>query len=36
LGIAPITVMLHWRLARAWLQREMRSEAELVADERSK
>jgi len=36
LGIAPITVMLHWRLARAWLQREMRGEAELVTDERSK
>jgi RNA polymerase sigma factor (TIGR02999 family) len=28
LGIAPVTVMLHWRLARAWLQREMRGEAE--------
>jgi RNA polymerase sigma factor (TIGR02999 family) len=36
LGIAPITVMLHWRLARAWLQREMRGAAELVADPRSK
>lgn len=36
LGIAPITVMLHWRLARAWLQREMRSETELVAHERSR
>jgi RNA polymerase sigma factor (TIGR02999 family) len=24
LGIAPVTVMLHWRLAKAWLQREMR------------
>ncbi|HEX3227768.1 MAG TPA: sigma-70 family RNA polymerase sigma factor [Pyrinomonadaceae bacterium] len=36
LGIAPITVMLHWRLARAWLQREMRGEADLVTDERSK
>jgi RNA polymerase sigma factor (TIGR02999 family) len=36
LGIAPITVMLHWRLARAWLQREMRGETELVATERSK
>jgi RNA polymerase sigma factor (sigma-70 family) len=24
LGIAPVTVMLHWRLARAWLQKEMR------------
>jgi RNA polymerase sigma factor (TIGR02999 family) len=36
LGIAPITVMLHWRLARAWLQREMRGEAELVAAKRSK
>jgi RNA polymerase sigma-70 factor (ECF subfamily) len=23
LGIAPVTVMLHWRLAKAWLQREM-------------
>jgi RNA polymerase sigma factor (TIGR02999 family) len=33
LGIAPITVMLNWRLARAWLQREMRGEAELVASE---
>src|SRR6185369_2786937 len=22
LGIAPITVMLHWRLAKAWLQKE--------------
>jgi len=28
LGIAPVTVMLHWRLARAWLQRELRGEAE--------
>ena len=26
LGIAPVTVMLHWRLAKAWLQREMRGE----------
>ena len=25
LGIAPITVMQHWRLAKAWLQREIRS-----------
>jgi RNA polymerase sigma-70 factor (ECF subfamily) len=25
LGIAPVTVLLHWRLAKAWLQREMRS-----------
>lgn len=24
LGIAPVTVMLHWRLAKAWLQREIR------------
>lgn len=24
LGIAPVTVMLHWRLAKAWLQRELR------------
>lgn len=24
LGIAPVTVMLHWRLAKAWLQREVR------------
>lgn len=24
LGIAPVTVMLHWRLAKAWLRREMR------------
>jgi RNA polymerase sigma factor (TIGR02999 family) len=24
LGIAPVTVMLHWRLAKAWLLREMR------------
>ncbi len=24
MGIAPVTVMLHWRLAKAWLQREMR------------
>jgi RNA polymerase sigma factor (TIGR02999 family) len=23
LGIAPVTVMLHWRLAKAWLQREL-------------
>ena len=23
LGIAPVTVMLHWRLAKAWLRREM-------------
>lgn len=25
LGIAPVTVMLHWRLAKAWLRREMRA-----------
>lgn len=25
LGIAPITVMLHWRLAKAWLQKEVRT-----------
>lgn len=25
LGLAPVTVMLHWRLAKAWLQREMRA-----------
>ena len=25
LGIAPITVMLHWRLAKAWLQKELRT-----------
>jgi RNA polymerase sigma factor (sigma-70 family) len=24
LGIAPVTVMLHWRLAKAWLLREIR------------
>lgn len=24
LGIAPVTVMLHWRLAKAWLQQEVR------------
>jgi len=24
LEIAPVTVMLHWRLAKAWLQKEMR------------
>jgi RNA polymerase sigma factor (TIGR02999 family) len=24
MGIAPVTVMLHWRLAKAWLQRELR------------
>jgi RNA polymerase sigma factor (TIGR02999 family) len=24
LDIAPVTVMLHWRLAKAWLQKEMR------------
>jgi len=24
LGIAPVTVMLHWRLAKAWLQKEIR------------
>lgn len=29
LGIAPVTVMLHWRLAKAWLQREMRGETVL-------
>jgi RNA polymerase sigma factor (TIGR02999 family) len=23
MGIAPVTVMLHWRLAKAWLQREV-------------
>ena len=27
MGIAPVTVMVHWRLAKAWLQREMRSDA---------
>ena len=27
MGIAPVTVMLHWRLAKAWLQREMRGHA---------
>jgi RNA polymerase sigma factor (TIGR02999 family) len=26
LGIAPVTVMLHWRLAKAWLGREIRGE----------
>jgi RNA polymerase sigma-70 factor, ECF subfamily len=26
MGIAPVTVMLHWRLAKAWLQREMRGD----------
>jgi RNA polymerase sigma-70 factor (ECF subfamily) len=26
MGIAPVTVMLHWRLAKAWLQREMRGQ----------
>jgi RNA polymerase sigma factor (TIGR02999 family) len=25
LGIAPVTVMLHWRLAKAWLSKEIRS-----------
>ena len=25
LDIAPVTVMLHWRLAKAWLGREIRS-----------
>ena len=25
LGIAPVTVMLHWRLAKAWLQKEVRT-----------
>ena len=25
LGIAPVTVMLHWRLAKAWLRREIGS-----------
>jgi DNA-directed RNA polymerase specialized sigma24 family protein len=29
LDIAPVTVMLHWRLAKAWLQREMRSASSL-------
>jgi DNA-directed RNA polymerase specialized sigma24 family protein len=28
LGIAPVTVMLHWRLAKAWLQKEMRGQIE--------
>jgi hypothetical protein len=23
LGIAPITVMRHWKMARAWLRREI-------------
>jgi len=27
LGIAPVTVMLHWRLAKAWLQKEMRGQS---------
>jgi RNA polymerase sigma factor (TIGR02999 family) len=26
LGIAPVTVMYHWRLAKAWLGREIRGE----------
>ena len=26
LGIAPVTVMLHWRLAKAWLQQEVRGD----------
>jgi RNA polymerase sigma factor (TIGR02999 family) len=26
LGIAPVTVMLHWRLAKAWLRKEMRGQ----------
>jgi RNA polymerase sigma factor (TIGR02999 family) len=25
LNIAPVTVMLHWRLAKAWLQKELRA-----------
>jgi RNA polymerase sigma-70 factor (ECF subfamily) len=25
MGIAPVTVMLHWRFAKAWLQKEMRA-----------
>jgi RNA polymerase sigma factor (TIGR02999 family) len=28
LGIAPVTVMLHWRLAKAWLGREIRGEGQ--------
>jgi len=28
MGIAPVTVMLHWRLAKAWLQREIRGAKE--------
>lgn len=32
MGIAPVTVMLHWRLAKAWLQREMRG-GEIAPDE---
>ena len=28
MGIAPVTVMLHWRLAKAWLQKEMRGQVD--------
>ena len=28
MGIAPVTVMLHWRLAKAWLQKDMRGQIE--------
>ena len=28
MGIAPVTVMLHWRLAKAWLQRELRRQSD--------
>lgn len=32
LGIAPVTVMLHWRLAKAWLGREIRGTANALAN----
>lgn len=28
LGVAPVTVMRHWKLAKAWLQRELRGISE--------
>jgi len=32
MGIAPVTVMLHWRLAKAWLQCEMRGGKKSTSD----
>lgn len=33
LGVAPITVMRHWSLAKAWLRRELRGEKKSQAED---